>query len=416
MLRSGRVLSRAGVRLLASLTLVLLFLGAPSAQAQPDIKQKLSAASDDLAQASKAVNAAADALERARTQLPAAQTALAVALSAKTSARRAAAGAAVAESRATAAVLDAQKRLVAAKQRIVDMNLAIGNLSRAVYMAGPYNELAAILSAATPSDFADQLEAIRSVSRSQNKTLADLEAAKADVALATLQAQQSRDQASAASALASASLARAASAAVRAVAAKAHVDALVRARAHGLAVAAKEKARVKKQYLALKAEQKRLAALERRSTRTGGGFTGAPSGSLIWPIPGASIVGGVGWRVHPVYGYKSCHTGEDIRGTYGTPILAAADGKVILVTNGGPYGLHTVISHGGGISTMSAHQSRTAVHVGEVVRQGQVVGYVGSSGWVTGPHLHWEVHVDGVPYDPMGWFGSPRVPVPCWNG
>jgi murein DD-endopeptidase MepM/ murein hydrolase activator NlpD len=124
----------------------------------------------------------------------------------------------------------------------------------------------------------------------------------------------------------------------------------------------------------------------------------------------------VGWRVHPVYGYKSCHTGEDIRGTYGTPILAAADGKVILVTSGGPYGLHTVISHGGGISTMSAHQSRTAVRAGEVVRQGQVIGYVGSSGWVTGPHLHWEVHVNGVPYDPLGWFGSPRVPVPCWNG
>jgi murein DD-endopeptidase MepM/ murein hydrolase activator NlpD len=414
-LRSGRVLSRAGVRVLAALSLVLLFVGAPSAQASPDIKQKLSAASDDLAQASKAVNAAMAALDRARTQLPAAQAALAAALDAKATAQRAAAAAAVAESRATAVVLDAQRRLVAAKQRIVDMNREIGNLSRAVYMAGPYNELAAILSAATPSDFADQLEAIRSVSRSQNKTLADLEAARADVALATIQAQQAKDQATAAAALATASLAKAASAASRALAAKAHVDALVRARAQGLAIAAKEKARVKKQYLALKAEQTRLAALERRSSGSRG-FTGTPSGSLIWPIPGASIVGGVGWRVHPVYGYKSCHTGEDIRGTFGTPILAAADGKVILVANSGAYGLHTVISHGGGISTMSAHQSATAVHVGEIVRQGQVIGYVGASGWVTGPHLHWEVHVNGVPYDPMGWFGFPRVPVPCWNG
>jgi murein DD-endopeptidase MepM/ murein hydrolase activator NlpD len=414
-LRSGRVLSRAGVRVVAALSLVLLFVGAPNAQAAPDIKQKLSAASDDLAQASKAVNAAMAALDRARTQLPAAQAALAAALNAKVTAQRAAAAAAVAESRATAAVLDAQRRLATAKQRIVDSNLEIGSLSRAVYMAGPYNELAAILSAATPSDFADQLEAIRSVSRSQNKTLADLEAAKADVALATIQAQQAKDQATAAAALATASLAKASSAASRALAAKAHVDALVRARAQGLAIAAKEKARVKKQYLALKAEQIRLAALERRSSGASG-FTGTPSGSLIWPIPGASIVGGVGWRVHPVYGYKSCHTGEDIRGTFGTPILAAADGKVILVASGGAYGLHTVISHGGGISTMSAHQSATAVHVGEIVRQGQVIGYVGASGWVTGPHLHWEVHVNGVPYDPLGWFGFPRVPVPCWTG
>ena len=120
--------------------------------------------------------------------------------------------------------------------------------------------------------------------------------------------------------------------------------------------------------------------------------------------------------MHPVYGYKSCHTGDDIRGTYGTPILAAADGLVMGVLSGGAYGLHTVISHGGGISTMYAHQSRTAVHVGETVRQGQVIGYVGSSGWVTGPHLHFEVHVGGVPYDPLGWFGSARVPVPCWAG
>ena len=84
--------------------------------------------------------------------------------------------------------------------------------------------------------------------------------------------------------------------------------------------------------------------------------------------------------------------------------------------NGGAYGLHTLVDHGGGLVTMYAHQSGTAVRVGQTVARGQVIGYVGSSGWVTGPHLHWEVHVDGVPYDPLGWFGSPRVPVPCWKG
>jgi murein DD-endopeptidase MepM/ murein hydrolase activator NlpD len=303
-------------------------------------------------------------------------------------------------------------RLVEAKARIDAMNLQIGALVRAVYTQGPYAELAAILTASTPSDFADQLEAVRAVSRSQNRALADLEVAKADLALATLQAEQSKVKAADAAKAARVSLASAAALAKRAAAAKAKVAAIIASRAAALRVAAKEKRKVKAQYAALLKEQRRLAALDRRK----GGFTGTPSGSLIWPIPGASLVGGVGWRVHPVYGYRSCHTGDDVRGTYGTPILAAADGLVMAVLRGGAYGLHTVISHGGGISTMYAHQSSTAVHVGQTVRQGQVIGYVGSSGWVTGPHLHFEVHVNGVPYDPLGWFGSARVPVPCWAG
>jgi murein DD-endopeptidase MepM/ murein hydrolase activator NlpD len=293
------------------------------------------------------------------------------------------------------------------------MNLQIGALVRAVYTQGPYAELAAILSARSPSDFADQLEAVRAVSRSQNRALADLEAAKAALALATLQAEQTQVKAADAAKAASAALASAAALAKRAAAAKARVAAIIASRTAALRVAAREKTRVKAQYAALLREQRRLAALERRKNS---GFRGQPSGSLIWPIPGASLVGGVGWRVHPVYGYKSCHTGDDIRGTYGTPILAAAAGLVIAVDSGGAYGLHTSISHGAGLSTMYAHQSATAVHVGQTVRQGQVIGYVGSSGWVTGPHLHFEVHVGGVPYDPLGWFGAPRVPVPCWSG
>jgi murein DD-endopeptidase MepM/ murein hydrolase activator NlpD len=411
------------VRVGAALVLVLGAAGLPAARASvlgsrgaapsgTDIKHKLAQASDDLAQASKAVTAAAVSLDRARTQLPLAQSSLAASRAARAAAQQAGASAAVSQSRATATAAAAQQRLADARARIVGMNLQIGALARTAYTQGPYTELAAILSAATPSDFAAGLEAIRAVSRSQNAALAGLEAAKADLALASLQAQQAQADAVTEASRAKAALATAVAAASRAAAAKATVDALVRERVGALAVAAREKERVRTQYLALKAEQKRLAALDRGP----GGFEGTPSGSLIWPIPGSGIVGGVGWRVHPVYGYRSCHTGLDIHGTYGTPILAAADGKVMSVTNAGAYGLHTLISHGGGISTMYAHQSRVVVSPGQIVTQGQVIGYVGASGWVTGPHLHWEVHVGGVPYDPLGWFGSPRGPVPCWAG
>ncbi|MBI1377045.1 MAG: peptidoglycan DD-metalloendopeptidase family protein [Frankiales bacterium] len=418
----GSGAGRARLRTLVALLLVVAAVGVPTASpagADTDIKKKVAAASDDLAQASKAVTRAAEALQRARTQLPAAEAALAAALTAQTDARRAAAAAEVARSRATAAVATAHQRLVAARQRIVDMNGQIGDLARAVYTQGPFSELAAIVSAQSPSDFADQLEAIRTFSRSQNRALADLEAAKAAVALANVQAQQAQTRATAAAAAAQAALERAATAAEKAKAAKASVDALVAERADALAVAAREKAKVKKQYLSLKKEQKRLAELERRAAAahasSGGSSSATPTGSLMWPIPGAYVVGGVGWRVHPVYGYRSCHTGLDIHGAYGTPIHAAAAGTVIEVLNYGAYGLHTVISHGGALSTMYAHQSSTTVHVGQVVAKGQVIGYVGATGWVTGPHLHFEVHVNGVPYDPMGWFGSPRVPVPCWS-
>jgi len=116
-----------------------------------------------------------------------------------------------------------------------------------------------------------------------------------------------------------------------------------------------------------------------------------------------------------VYGYKSCHTGIDLSGGYGTPILSAAAGKVVLLENGGAYGLHMVIDHGGGLSTMYAHMSSVAVGAGSVVRQGQVIGYVGSTGFSSGPHLHWEVHVGGIPYNPLGWFGGSKYVISCWN-
>jgi murein DD-endopeptidase MepM/ murein hydrolase activator NlpD len=103
----------------------------------------------------------------------------------------------------------------------------------------------------------------------------------------------------------------------------------------------------------------------------------------------------------------------DVRGGYGTPIRAAQSGVVALIESGGPYGLHTLIAHGDGVSSFYAHQSKTAVSPGQVVNRGDVVGYVGSTGWVTGPHLHFEIHVGGVPHDPMGWYGGSKTAIVC---
>ena len=114
-----------------------------------------------------------------------------------------------------------------------------------------------------------------------------------------------------------------------------------------------------------------------------------------------------GWRIHPLYGYHSCHTGIDLRGGYGAKIHAAAAGRVIAVIHGDPaYGNVTLIQDDDRMRTMYAHQSRIQVTPGEVVEQGQVIGRIGATGFATGPHLHFEVHIDGRPYDPDGWFGA----------
>jgi murein DD-endopeptidase MepM/ murein hydrolase activator NlpD len=137
----------------------------------------------------------------------------------------------------------------------------------------------------------------------------------------------------------------------------------------------------------------------------------APGCKLSW------IRHDVGWRIHPVYGYHSCHTGIDLRGSYGDRIRAAAAGTVIRVGTDRAYGRYTLIQVNPVIRTFYAHQSRVLVRVGQQVSARQVIGKVGSTGFATGPHLHFEVHVHRHPYDPDGWFGAAHQrPVSCYPG
>jgi len=126
------------------------------------------------------------------------------------------------------------------------------------------------------------------------------------------------------------------------------------------------------------------------------------TGRLVWPVAGP-VVSGFGWRVHPIFHVRKFHTGIDIGAGYGTPIHAADSGTVIYAAGMSGYGNVIVIDHGGGLSTLYAHQSGFATGMGAGVSRGQVIGYVGSTGYSTGPHLHFEVRVGGSPVDPMGY-------------
>ena len=120
------------------------------------------------------------------------------------------------------------------------------------------------------------------------------------------------------------------------------------------------------------------------------------SSGLIWPVDGP-VVSGFGWR------WGRMHEGVDIAVPAGTPIRAAASGAVVIAGWVGGYGNYTCVDHGGGLSTCYAHQSSFAASTGAEVAQGQVIGYVGCTGHCYGDHLHFEVRVNGVAQDPMGY-------------
>jgi murein DD-endopeptidase MepM/ murein hydrolase activator NlpD len=151
---------------------------------------------------------------------------------------------------------------------------------------------------------------------------------------------------------------------------------------------------------------KKVAELEAQQKQNEMGNYVTGTGTYKWPLPGYSAGDTFGWRLHPILNVNKWHAGEDIGAPSGTPILAADSGTVITANSGnygGGYGNYVVISHGNGVTTLYAHQSAIAVSLGQSVTQGSVIGYVGSTGLSTGPHLHFEVRVTGVATDPLGY-------------
>lgn len=150
---------------------------------------------------------------------------------------------------------------------------------------------------------------------------------------------------------------------------------------------------------AMERSQAKIMGTLRTSSRSSSIVAGpirSGSGSLIWPVNG-SVSSGFGLR------WGRLHAGVDIPASTGTPIRAAASGRVVIAGWVGGYGNYTCIQHSGSLSTCYGHQSGFAVSVGSSVAQGQVIGYVGSTGHSTGPHLHFETRISGSPQNPLGY-------------
>ncbi|MBS6627059.1 MAG: peptidoglycan DD-metalloendopeptidase family protein [Veillonella sp. oral taxon 780] len=154
-----------------------------------------------------------------------------------------------------------------------------------------------------------------------------------------------------------------------------------------------------------RAAERAAAAAAASQGGSGGGATTTwvqGTGQLAAPV-NAPITSDFGWRIHPIYGTSRLHAGTDFGVDEGTPVHAADGGVVVEAGWISGYGYTVIIDHGNGMSTLYAHNSDVAVSPGQTVSKGQVVSYSGNTGGSTGPHLHFEVRINGEPTDPMGY-------------
>jgi murein DD-endopeptidase MepM/ murein hydrolase activator NlpD len=146
-----------------------------------------------------------------------------------------------------------------------------------------------------------------------------------------------------------------------------------------------------------------------RSRQEGQRLPDRTEGILLPPVPNPEISSPFGPRLHPIFGTVRMHNGTDLDAAMGTPIRASASGEVVVAGWQGGYGFTVVIDHGNGLATLYAHQSSIIVLEGQQVEMGDTIGLVGSTGWSTGPHLHWEVRVFGNPTEPLAFMGGEEL-------
>lgn len=141
---------------------------------------------------------------------------------------------------------------------------------------------------------------------------------------------------------------------------------------------------------------------------TGGNQGSTVTGTYIWPTPSCTIVTSTyGNRMHPIFGTERFHSGIDIGAASGASVLAADGGTVTVATYSSSYGNYVMIYHSNGTYTLYAHMSSLAVSAGDTVTQGQTIGYVGATGWATGPHLHFEIrNASGGTENPLNYFSG----------
>jgi murein DD-endopeptidase MepM/ murein hydrolase activator NlpD len=279
-----------------------------------------------------------------------------------------------------------------------EYRLAIARLNRrlvAAYETQQPDTLSVLLSSRSFSAMIDGLDYVRFVARHDREIAAEVKTARDEVAAARKHTKAAR-----------ADMYRQAKiVAVRVHQVRVLRDQLVASQGQLVEAQARRKADLASLDARERADAEEIDSLQQVSAELAAKIQAAQShstvvrtgsGALAWPV-NAPITSSFGWR------WGRMHEGIDLGAAYGSPIAAAGAGTVIYAGWLGGYGNLTVIDHGGGLSTAYGHQSQIGVSVGQHVEQGQIIGNVGSTGHSTGPHLHFEVRVNGQAVDPLGY-------------
>ncbi|HEX4015999.1 MAG TPA: peptidoglycan DD-metalloendopeptidase family protein [Frankiaceae bacterium] len=282
---------------------------------------------------------------------------------------------------------------------------------RSAFENGVGGDLDALMDGGTPDQLADRIGLLDQVSATRQHRLKGLAASKNELTRRENVLAAARKRAQNAVTAADQDFDTVSADQSRAQDAAAQLVSLQRQQQSAFSKAKTAAAAAQKKYADLQASSARLqevlaarAAGETGTLPLSTGDPGAESaGGLVMPTTGV-FSSGFGYRTDPFGNGTTFHAGQDIAAPTGTPIVAATAGTVAIVETpdqSGGYGNYTCIDRGAGFATCYGHQSAILVHVGEVVKQGQLIGLVGSTGASTGPHLHFEVRINGVPVDPL---------------
>jgi murein DD-endopeptidase MepM/ murein hydrolase activator NlpD len=382
------------------------------------VRNSIKQAAEDLEGSSQEARDAVLRLRSAQAQLADARVQLAKAQAKLAEAERRDAQMKARLKTAEARLQTAQEELAAGRLALEQQRVAVAQLVSSIYTAGNPEILAlsALMRSRTAADLTRQTKAREVVVGNETGAYEDLAVAEqaltakeAEVAaIATEVAARRREAAKQLKTMQK--LEAAAESAANEVAG------LVTAREAARVAAAKAVAADREKLRELRAEEERIKRILRRraaaaaAAAAAAGSSSGPvdsGGFLAYPVSGR-ISSPFGYRRHPIYGYWGLHDGIDFATGCGSPIYASANGVVLGSYYHSAYGNRLLVDHGFargvGLATIYNHATRYVVGRGTNVRRGQLIGYVGSTGWSTGCHLHFTVMVNGNPVDPMKWF------------